>query len=352
MLNNGCAAVLLIGIAAGCNRDKPIYFDDNISTQIFDLGEQLFPYVPGATVRIGVYNLPEGVSVSDWTVERTAPSTFEITDVLNEGSDINISAAALNGGVSLLKICDADGAVAHEATIYVGALDRAELISKSMQDAGRYDAHEDSRKVVVGGQATFEVLYFQGAHQLFGNGVLEAEHGADIDTDHETSEFFADDEWLQVRPRAAGEHVISLSVGGYALSDFVIEGVSPVDVEEIELYKESIGAARPGDTLNVNVDAFDANGARIFGVLPEWTFDGVALDDVGDVLEYDYMPGRFVEVVARFADQEVSIEVEGGNPDIDDSNAVSCAAAGVAGRGGLVGILLGLVGGCGLRRRR
>jgi MYXO-CTERM domain-containing protein len=124
--------------------------------------------------------------------------------------------------------------------------------------------------------------------------------------------------------------------------------VAEAAIADVVVLTQSEKGHKNGDWLVALAQAYDANGARIFGVDYAWNVDGTAQQADGDLYRYQFKAGKYATVRAQRGGHldSATIQSEGGF--VDSTNHVGCAAGG--GGSLLVGLVgLGLVT---LRRRR
>lgn len=134
-----------------------------------------------------------------------------------------------------------------------------------------------------------------------------------------------------------GEDLRGWSVESSDPAVFRIDG--PVASGGRDLAVQEKGHA-DGDWLAALAQAYDAGGARIFGVDYAWKVDGTAQVADGDLYRYQFKAGQYAMVQAQRGAHVNAAQIQSEGGFVDSTNHVGCAAGG--GGGSLVVGLIGL----------
>jgi MYXO-CTERM domain-containing protein len=119
-------------------------------------------------------------------------------------------------------------------------------------------------------------------------------------------------------------------------------------IADVVVLTEPESGHKDGDWLAALAQAYDASGARIFGVDYQWNVNGATQHGDGDLYRYQFKAGQHAMVQAQRGAHADSAQIQSQGGFVDSTNHVGCAAGG--GGSLLVGLVgLGLVAG---RRRR
>lgn len=349
---------------AGCNVD-PVYFTDDVDLS-FDFVQQLLPmfpgsdlthgpYVVGSTFRVFVNTQRSTQSMAEWSCESSDPSVFTVIAVefnRGEGEDsdwLAVDVTMVGDGEADLIVLDGDRVI---DTALLGARvpDAAELHAAAplfVDTGGLVPTLTGSPRVLTGGEATYEVRWFQDGEPLHGHGALSVAPGDGVDVSTEQTWFFENRDWVHVFPLQDGPATFTLRSFGFDVQDVTILGVPAESVVQVEVFGGQESGAEEGSWLALMAQARDAGGEPIHGVDFEWDRGGVPEYGVGDLYRYEFAPSLEVPMQARFGDvssDEVTIHAADGY--VDSSNYVGCDAS-----AGAPTALLGLLG-LGLARRR
>lgn len=317
----------------------PRRFEDNLHS----------PYVSGATVTVFAHSSDDGEDLQSWSIESSDPAVFRIEGPVDLGGrDLAVRGQAVGEGTAALTLRDPRGHAVGHGVAEVRLPDAVELDAHGSLILGRDDeAAVHEARVLAGGAATYQVRYFQGGRELHGNGVLSADVPAGVTAEPRTTFLFENREWLTLHTTTVGTGSVQLVADGVAVATLPVVVVPESAIADVMVLTEPEKGHKDGDWLAALAQAYDASGARIFGVDYDWNVDGVAQQGDGDLYRYQFKAGQYVMVQAQrgaHADQ-VQIQSEGGR--VDSTNHVGCTAGG--GGSLVVGLVgLGLVG----RRRR
>lgn len=308
------------------------------------------PYVRGATMRLHVYADDDDTSFAGWTITSSDPAVFLVEDVRADAGGMNAQGSALGEGIATLTVRDEDGDVVGHGLAEVLVPDRVELEAHGYliigDDAG---ARVGDPTMIEDGTATFLVRYFHGDRELHGNGVLSATAAPGLTAEPRTSYFFEDREWLTLRTQAAGTGALELFADGVAVGARTVTVVPEAAIADVEILAQAERGHEDGDWLVMLAQAYDAAGARVFGIDFAWDVDGVEQVSDGDLYRYELLRGAHRMVTARKAGHSASVMIQSANGYVDSSNEVGCSAASPRSLvPGLALIALGLL----ARRRR
>lgn len=346
--------VLVLGLA-GCGAD--FQFSDSVDLNLDfrllarDNDRLNTPYVAGAKMDLYADDVRprHETDFGDWSLASSDPDVLRI-DLVEVDSDdpdhVRAEAVAVGQGVADLLLLDASGDVVSSTEVPVRFPDRVELLAAAPVFLGREDIPADisSPRVLVDGEATFLVRYYEGEQRLYGNGTLEVEPGEGVDAWTDRSYMFEDRDWLGVVPEEVGSHTVDLLAAGRRFTDVEVDGVGPEAVAYVGLHGQDESKAESGDTLLVIAQAYDEASERIFGVEYSWDLAGRDEPGLGDMFRYEYDPEALSTLGANFEDARAEAEIRGVEGYVDSSNDVGCSVA-KRGRTPLGGLgLLALVG--------
>jgi MYXO-CTERM domain-containing protein len=227
--------------------------------------------------------------------------------------------------------------------------DRVELDAHGSLILERDDeAAVGEARVVEGGEATYLVRYFRGDRELHGNGVLTAEMAAGVTAQVRTTFLFENREWLTLGASAAGTSTVQLSADQVKVGSVPLVVVPEAAISDVVVLAQSEKGHKDDDWLAALAQAYDGNGARIFGVDYAWNVNGVMQVGDGDLYRYRFKQGMYEMVRAQRGAHGDAAMIQSDQGYVDSTNNVGCA---VGGSGSLVVGLVGL-GLVGRRRRR
>lgn len=350
-----CGLVVALGLGA-CG---PTYHmtDDVDLTWDFELTLSRFdddlhsPYVRGARVTLFAHSSDDGERFAGWSIESSDPEVFRVDDSAVEagGDGLVAHGQAVGEGTARLRLLDDRGREVGRGVAEVRVPDRVELAAHGSLILGRDDeAVVSEARVVEGGEATYLVRYFRDGRELHGNGVLTADVPAGVTAQPRTSFLFENREWLTLDATDAGTGTLQLRADGEAVVSLPLVVVPDSAIEDVVVLTESEKGHDDGDWLVALAQAYDAQGARIFGVDYAWDVDGVAQSGDGDLYRYRFQRGMFEMVQAQRGAHRDAVMIQADAGFVDSSNRVGCTAGGSGSL--LVGLAgLGLVA---VRRRR
>ena len=309
------------------------------------------PYVAGTRVTIWARGGSEGDAGrerDDWRLESSDDRVLLIESQL-AGSARCVAVAP---GTATVDVIDGDGTRIHRAEIEVRAPTRVELLAHGplLVDLGEDAALVTGPvQVLEGGTATFLARYFDGATRLYGNGVLELAASGGLDARAETTFLFENREWLQLTALAATDESVALEVAGVRVGSLEVVGVEPDAVASVELFGRDESRARDGEWLTVLAQAFDGEGAPIYGVEYQWDVDGGSVAGAGDLYRYEYAADSAVELAATFDGHRAEARIHSGDGYVSSTNVIGCSAVPGGRQGGPAGLALLLLAGLALR---
>lgn len=305
------------------------------------------PYVAGSSFHL--YTL--GVDPDDlagWTLESNDGSVIRVDSTSDGEADVT----AVGPGTASMTLFDADGHNVHDIGLDVRQADRAELAAHGALIIDRPDLQDDWSEihVLAGGSATFEVTWFAGDEQLFGNGALSAVAEGDIVVTPRQTFLFEDREWVTFSPGSPGTYDVQLLANGRLVRTVRVIAVTEDAVDHVELHGMDESQAHEGDLLTVLAQAYDAEGNTVFGVEYAWDLDGEDQDGYGDLYRYELAPESPRRLCARFGALEADAMIHANEGFVDSTNHLGCSVAGVGMPGGAAfpAVLFALVA---LRRR-
>ena len=349
MLTVAILPVALLGCA-----DSPVNFQDTIDLN-FDFGfiqdEDAGlndPYVRGSEFGF-VINHRRDRDMTGWRVVSQDEDRFSL---LCEGFDpeserIVCTATAVDEGSVEVVVLDDRNEQVGETTIEIALPDRVELLPAGPLIIDRDDLIDGSFQVLEGGISTWLARYYIGDTRVHGNGALSVEGSESLDVWTEQSFLFENRDWLQGSALSPGEHAFTVSVDGVHITDAAFSAVGVELIDHVELHGMNEAGAVLEENLVVLAQAYDEASTPIYGVEFEWSLDGIAELEEGDLYRYEYDPDYEYSLSASVdgLGNEVIIH---GIGQVDSSNNIGCSTLGGA-SGGLAGLLVGMLG---LVRRR
>lgn len=324
LVARNCFVLLLSGVVAGCN--GPGLVDDvdvNFDWRPIKHSNSLhMPYVAGSSFSLAARRSHRN-RFEGWTFESRDAGVLRIDDTV----DATASVSAVAAGDAEVRLVKDSGRVASGAVLQVREATRFEVLAHGPLILDREDLQEewDPIRVVVGGSATFQVVWYEGTQRLFGNGALDISSGAELETIARRSYLFEDREWLTVTPTTEGVHDVEVLADGRALGTVTVVGVPESAVDAVELHGMSELEASSGEELTVLAQAYDVDGNALFGLDYNWELDGIPQDGAGDLYRYEYAPNQQAELCARYGDQEVVVEIHGSEGLVDSTNNLGCS---------------------------
>ena len=329
---------LLLGAIAGC---KSTYIADDVDFDFdfFELvvGDELHPpYVNGAEVTISARTHDDDETLVGWRLETSNPTVLRIEDQ----ADGRARCRAAGPGFATITAFDEDGEQVAEGEVEVRNPTRAELWPHGwlIVDAPKREV----RPVILrGGTATFEVRYFDGDQELFGNSALSVDADSDVTATAKQSMFFERREWLQITPSTEGTRSVRLFVGGQQVSETTIDVVMPADVHSIELVHEADWVADDENLVTVLAQPRLEDGRPVYGVEFSWDLDGDGQEGLGDLFRYYYEEDHERVLGSEFDGLRAETVIEASRGYVDSTNNIGCSVAHRRDRWGwLIGLTL------------
>lgn len=335
-------AALLVPLAA-CHPDARFEFSDTIDLD-FDFGlsraDTLHqPYVEGSSFTIYVddrrEHLDDGVTLD---VEDGDVLAVDETGVSNDGEMAWALVDAVGTGRAEVAVVDDRGKVLDSETVEVVRPDDATLLAAAPVFVGRSDfpAETEEAKILLGGTATFQVVWTDHGERLFGNGALDFDIDdpelARVEVRH--SWLFEDREWIQITPLQSGSFEVGIvhAPSGHAIRWFAVDVVDETDIAEVTLVGQNERGAEDGDWMVVAAQAWDAAGVPIYGVEYTWDVDGLAQAGEGDLYRYEYDPAQPVLLGAENDAGRAEADIHAGEGYVDSSNNIGCSTVGSGSR--------------------
>jgi MYXO-CTERM domain-containing protein len=350
-------AVALVGAACGptysMTDDIDLTWDFGLTPRRFD-DDLHSPYVRGAAVTVFAHSSDGGEDLRGWSIDSSDPAVFRIDAAVDSGGrDLAVRGQAVGEGTAALTLRDGHGHAVGHGTAEVRLPDAIELDAHGSLILGRDDeARVAEARVLAGGAATYLVRYFQGGRELHGNGVLSADVPAGVTAEPRTTFLLEDREWLTLATASAGtgpgSATVQLLADGVAAATLPLVVVPESAIADVVVLTEPERGHEDGDWLAALAQAYDASGARIFGVDYQWNVDGAARQGDGDLYRYRFKAGQRAMAQAQRGAHVDAAQIQSDGGFVDSTNHVGCAAGG--GGSLVVGLVgLGLVVG---RRRR
>lgn len=351
-----CWVAVALGLGACGSTHTTYTMTDNIDlTWDFSLTPSTFddhlhsPYVRGTKVMVFAHMSDDKPDFSGWSIVSSDPAVFRIIDSAVDGNGgLAAHGEAIGEGTAELRLLDRSGDEVGHGVAEVLVPDRVELAAHGSLILGRDDeAAVVEARVVEGGKATYLVRYLRGDRELHGNGVLTVEAPAGVTAQSRTTFLFENREWLTLEMAAAGTSAVQLSADHVKVASVPLVVVPDSAIADVVLLTESEKGHQDGDWLAALAQAYDGNGARIFGVDYAWNVNGVEQVGEGDLYRYQFKKGQYEMVRAQRGTHAAAAMIQSDQGDVDSTNNVGCAVGGSGSLAvGLVG--LGLV----VRRRR
>ncbi|MFT4623065.1 MAG: MYXO-CTERM domain-containing protein [Myxococcota bacterium] len=210
--------------------------------------------------------------------------------------------------------------------------------------------------VVVGGTASFLLQLTHDDVDVYGNvapeddtstsdgGFGEVATRAGMSADLTGALAGIEGRWLELEAGEAGDHPVTLEPVKGVEIDVVVHAVMPAAVGQLRFAQADEESAEKGQNLQLSIRAFDFADEELYGAPVEWEVEGEVIEArSGQVIHYEYDPGKVQQAVVRLADLEVDTVFHGRIVDAD--YACGCAT----GSTGALWYALGLLG---LVRRR
>lgn len=362
------AYALLFAMSGGC-ADR-LYFVDDVD---FDFDFQSFfeehpngvsteglhgPYIAGSSFTVFLHTPRDGIRMDSWDAVSTDDGVFTVDHLLHvpAGEDSETDYLILNvttvgEGLADLQIVSDDGDEA-AAMFDVRVPDGAELHAAAplFVPSGEIPTITRTPRLLVGGEATYQVVWTDGGEPLAGHGTLTvAPGGSGIETDTERTWLFEDRDWVHIWGMDLGEQTLTLSSNGIEIETVPVTVVGEEEIDHVDIYGMDERRAEEGQWLAVMAQAWDAQSRPIHGVDYAWTRDGASELGAGDLYRYEYIADNPVLLGADRAGHHAETEIHAGLGFVDSSNNVGCATVG---GGSLASAVAAAIVGFARRRRR
>jgi hypothetical protein len=318
----------------------PSKFDDDLHS----------PYVQGAKVTLFAHSSDDNPEFRGWSIVSSDPAVFRIDDsaVDPDSNGLASHGQAVGEGTAALRLLDDRGHEVGHGVAEVLVPDRIELDAHGSLILGRDDeAAVGEARMVEDGEATYLVRYFRDDRELHGNGVLSVDALPGVTAQPRTTVFFENREWLTLQTTGAMTGALQAYVDQVKVASVPLVVVPESDIADVVLLTQSEKGHQDDDWLVALAQAYDGNGARIFGVDYTWDVNGVTQVGDGDLYRYRFKQGMVEKVQAKRGAHTDAAMIESDQGYVDSTNDVGCA---VGGSGSLGGGLAGL--GLVMRRRR
>lgn len=322
---------LCVVVFGGCgSNDVDFSFGDGLGD---DPTEAAFhgPYVQGATLDMFARAEAADTNLNHLSVRSSDPDVFEIGWVWTDADSgtLSFGGHAVSEGRADVEVVSRSGGTIASHGVDVRMPDRADLTPAGWVLVG-IDEPVTDPSVVVPGLATFELTYFQGDQELFGDRALTVESGGGDAVTVGSGYQGRHKDWLQVASTAEGTLQVELSAGGEAFQDSSVERVGAASVARVALLAEDDSARVSGEWLSVVAQAYAADDTPVFGASYDWLMNGEAYGTSGDVLLYEYLPDDSDGVSATLGDVVATGTVHAGGNLVTTSNpSASCSATGL-----------------------
>lgn len=304
---------LLLAIA-GC--DEGVRFADGIDLdsdfRADDDGELHTPYALGARVRV----FADGPGLHGATLESSDPTVLELAGDDADGNRIGAEAHAVGPGIAELRVVAANGDTIASTDVEVRAPSRAVLHAAAPQFVERDDLAVVSAtpSVIVDGSALFEVQLYDGATRLHGSGGLSASAEPAVDVAVLASFQGETREWLQVSPKAIGNHEVRLAAAGESFATTVIAAVGSETIADVRLHGETDDGVGDGEWVPLVAQAYGHDHQPIHGVAFAWELGGHAADGGGELWRYKVDRHQQQTLSVRFGAHEVDATIHAAEP--------------------------------------
>jgi hypothetical protein len=349
------SAVLALAVGAcgptyHLNDDIDTTWDFEITLSDFD-SDLHAPYVRGTNTRIYATSTDDHPDFRGWHIETSDPAIFQLdaSAVDSDGKGLSAQGTAVAEGIANLTLFDAGNVAVGHGVAEVLVPDAIELDAHGYLIMGRdTEAPVKDVRMIENGTATYLVRYFRNGRELHGNGVLTAAAPVGITATPRTTFFWEDREWLTLDGSTPGVSTIELLVDHVQVRSVPVTIVPETEIANVVLITESEDHHNDGDWLVALAQAYDGNGARIFGVDYTWDINGVQQVGDGDLYRYAFASGKYQTVRAKRGGHSDEVMIQSDHGYVDSSNNIGCTAGGGESLGGaLAGLAL-----CIVRRRR
>jgi len=315
---------LLLSAITGC---KTTYIADDVDFDFdfFELvvGDELHsPYVTGAEVTLSARTHDDDETRAGWALSSSNESVLRIEDQ----ADGRARCRAVAPGFAHIIAFDEDGEQVAEGDVEVRNPTRAELWPHGwlIVDAPKREVRP---VILAGGTATFEVRYFDGDQELFGNSALTVESDQDVTATPRQTMFFERREWLQITPSTEGTRSVRLLAGGQHIAETTIDVVTAADVARIDLVHEADWEAEDDNLVVVLAQPRLEDERPVYGVEFSWDLDGDGQEGLGDLFRYYYEEDHERVLGSEFDGLRAETVIEASRGYVDSSNRLGCNVA-------------------------
>ena len=277
------------------------------------------PYVAGSSFTVYVTH-PSADDTVGWSIGTSDTGIARIDSTDGDG-DSGIT--TLGEGTVDFIVRDERGLEVHRVPVDVLQPDAAELRAHGPMLVGQSALERDDPdriQILVGGQATFQVIWSHEGTRLHGRGALSTEAPDAVTAEARETFLFENREWLSLTVHEAGEHLVELRANGVAVRTVTVVGVTEDDVRNVVLHGQDETNAAEGQTLNVIGQAYDTDGQPIYGVEYRWDLDGVAAEGEGDLYRYTFDPTQVRMLGAHHGDTDVFAEIQASEGFVSSTN--------------------------------
>lgn len=254
-------------------------------------------------------------------------------------------AQAVAAGTTELVLVDGQGAEVGRVVVSVGVPDRFELHASGPMQA-RLEATEiDSLSLYVGGEATFNVRFYESDARLAGTGLVQVSGSNGLWVQRNETHQGDSREWVRLQGDQTGDHSVEFWVGDVPMGTLPVEVVDDESLDGVELVFQNTEGATDGDILHVLAVVTSVDGGAVWGTESEWRVGQRRVEGQGDLFRYtfDSAASRPVSASGPTGFHGGAIAVSGtiagvGGP--VDSDEIGCDATGGA---GIVGVWIAVV---------
>lgn len=294
----------------------------------------LHDYVVGTQFTIDVRSDRFGLGIDTLELVSLNPDVLEVRGLLLVDDVLRASMTARAEGTATLVVVDAMSRPVDERVVQVLQPDALALSIEIDRERGFSipDVDSDRLTFAVEGSVVLAVRYEHAGSELKGTGVLRGVSDVVLATNPTRTspdrEFLA----LEAPPDATDSTLVPLEVSGEVVRVLNVRTVEADAIAAIELDVGDPGMMWNGTRYPIWAEAFDDEGAPIFGAPFRWTFDGDRVDGAGDVLTYEHEGGERVRVQVKAGDvvEDVNVEAKSGSAELTTAAGTTCASGGPA----------------------
>ena len=329
--------------AIGCHHDPYLQDDEGAPKQDSSAHPDSLslPYAQGTKVRITVHaNGADGLST--WKLQSNNPAILSV-DKLSAGSDTSpnlvADCTAVGAGDTMLRLTDPSGAELRLTPVSVAVPDRLRVLSQGQlrvvdQTAdviAKTEVHE--ARILSGSQGVFALVYQKSEQRLYGRGIVQSDAVTGVTVTNQTTSGAAINEWLFIKPQAAGSYSLTLRRGQTALLILPVVGVPESDIGSFSLLGQQLALPKTDQNIWVFVQARDMLSRDIQGVFATWALGGAAQakgggnaqDPTGDLYRYTYADGSAQELAATRGALHAAMTVTAAKGSIYDTTYLGCS---------------------------